>query len=211
MKILKFLLVAAALPLSSFATSIVLYNTGVDSLGVPLASPGSTDPHYTVTSDNNGTPAAAVTFNCCYFSDGPNSDWISVNDTGSDGSVFYDFQTTFLIPVGFDPTTASISGLFAADNHVTATKINGTTVVGATTDTFDFYTPFSIISGFVSGVNTLDFIVKDDGPPSSLRVDSLTGSVSPSSGAPEPASISLLAGGVVLLGLGRRAARKSRA
>jgi hypothetical protein len=192
------------------ATITDLYNTGVDATGKPLApNSGATDPHYMVLSspNNTGTPHAAVTYNCCYFSDGPNSDWISVNTSGSDGSSgFYDYQTKFTILPGFDPTTASITGKFAGDNHVSQTKINGSAVAGDTTDTFSSYTSFSINSGFISGVNTLDFIVKDDGAPSALRVDSLVGTVSPltTSGVPEPVSALLLIGGAGLLGMCKR-------
>jgi hypothetical protein len=189
------------------AGTIALFNTGVDGAGIPLAASGATDPHYTVTSGNTPTQQA-VTFNCCYFADGPNSNWISVSTGGGDGSADYDFQTTFMIAAGFDPSTASITGLFAADNHITATKINGTVVPGATTDTFSNFTAFSVTSGFVSGLNTLDFIVHDDSPPSSLRVDNLQGTVSPiSSTAPEPGSIALLLGGVTLVALRKYSSR----
>ena len=189
------------------AGTITLFNTGVDGTGTPLAANGATDLHYTVTSANTPTQQA-VTFNCCYFADGPSSAWISVNTGGSDGSADYDFQTTFVIGAGFDPSTAILTGQFAADNHITATKINGTVVPGATTDTFSNYTAFSVTSGFVAGLNTLDFIVHDDGAPSSLRVDSLQGTVSPvTSTAPEPGSIAMLLGGVAFVALRKYSSR----
>ena len=215
------LLLAAGLLLSlgtpSWAASIPgLFNTGVDALGNPLVGGnGVADSHYTIISGPGANiyPISAVTFNCCYFADQPagtngNSRWISVNENGANaGSGIYDFQVTFSL-TGLDPTTASITGLFGADNHVSETDLNGSAITGATTDTFSSYKAFTIPVGspFVSGLNRLDFLVKDDGAPMSLRVDSLAGTASPAqTGAvPEPGTTSLLAGGLVLLAIGRR-------
>ena len=207
MKSLCALAIVLASGLSLSAAQLTLFSTGVDGFGSPLAPGGAFDGHYTVTSDNQAAPISATTFNCCYFADGPGSDWISINAGGSDGSVLYDFRTTFAIFAGFDPSTAIITGQFAADNHLARTLINGVVVPGATSDTFSGFTPFSITSGFVSGVNTLDFIVRDDGAPSSLRVDSLQGTVSEAaaSAAPEPGSLLLIGTGAVLIVLSRRA------
>jgi hypothetical protein len=119
------------------------------------------------------------------------------------GSGTYDFQTTFSL-TGLDETTAEITGRFAGDNHIIETLLNGNVIAGATTDTFSAYTAFSIPVGsaFVAGLNTLDFLVKDDGAPMSLRVDQLSGTASPAESGggggtvgavPEPGTIFLLA------------------
>jgi len=193
------------------ATTITgLHNTGVDGSGVLLTGTGMTDPHYTVLSGPGLlAPTSAVTFNCCYFADGPNSRFISVNSSGqtaSSGS--YLFETTFSL-AGFNPATAQISGQFAADNHITATRINGTTVPGATTDTFTSYTSFTINSGFVAGLNTLDLVVLDDGVVMSLRVDSLSGTASPnSSNTPEPGTMLMLSSGLALAAFRFRLAKR---
>jgi hypothetical protein len=181
------------------ANAITLFNTGVDATGVDLVGVNVTDPHYTILSGPGlGSATSAVTFNCCYFADGPISRWISVNSSGSTAaSGTYDFQLTFSLS-GLNPATAQITGQFAADNHITATKINGTTVAGATTDTFGAFTSFSINSGFVSGTNTLDFLVLDDGAPMSLRVNALAGTANPLvGGVPEPSTWLTLGAGLL--------------
>jgi hypothetical protein len=86
----------------------------------------------------------------------------------------------------------------AADDYVSVTYINGNFVLGARTDTATSYTDFSITSGSVSGVNTLEFVVFGgaDGPIMGLRVDSLTGTASPlgqQGPVPEPGTMVLLA------------------
>jgi len=217
-RLLLFLLLAASCLSSTplLAAPISgLFNTGVDASGNPLVGGnGVTDPHYTILSGPGlASPVSAVTFNCCYFADQPagtngNSRWISVNASGTTGSAgTYVYDTTFSL-TGLDPTTASITGRFAADNHVTAVKLNGNTIAGATTDTFSTYTNFSIPIGssFAGGLNDLRFVVLDDGPPSALRVDSLAGTANPigSTTVPEPASLALLGIGLAGLGFVRR-------
>jgi hypothetical protein len=168
---------------------------------------GDTDTHYMVISGPGVASAqSAMTYdNGSYIPEEPsgtngNSRWISVNVNGSSaGSGTYDFETTFDL-TGFDPTTAQITGRFAGDNHIVGTLINGTSVPAATSDTFTSYTNFSITSGFVAGLNTLEFFVTDDGAPMALRVDSLAGTArslsngpGPQSDVPEPGTVILLA------------------
>lgn len=211
-------LLAAAVSMPGAAITD-LFNTGVDAAGVGLAvTNGATDIHYTVISSpsNTGTPHSAVTYyNLAYSpADNASSDWISVNTSGSDGSGgSYDYQTTFTIGALYDPSTALITGQFEGDDHIIATRINGVVVSGATADSFQHYTPFSITSGFVAGLNTLDFIVLDDGQPTALRVDSLVGTVSPLSTptVPEPASLLLIGGSIVFLASYRLFRRNTQA
>ena len=114
----------------------------------------------------------------------------------------YIYRTTFSL-AGLNPTTANIVGQWAADNSGTNILINGV-AVGATSGGFGAFSAFSISSGFVAGLNTLDFLVNNLSGPTALRVE-MTGTASPISAAiPEPASLFLVGAGMIVVGLRRR-------
>ena len=87
--------------------------------------------------------------------------------------------------------------------------LNGSTIAGATVDSFSAYSNFSIPTGsaFNGGLNTLDFVVLDDGAPMALRVDSLVGNAT-LNGVPEPATMSLLGFGLIGFGFMARKFRR---
>lgn len=184
-----------------------LYNTGV-------ANVGGVDPHYalTVSADPSSTAYVASSMPSSWMSNGPGSQWIapSANQTSS-GAGNYMYRTTFDLS-GFNPSTASISGLWAADDKGLDIKINGVSTGQSTNTTFN---PFAINSGFVSGLNTLDFLVLNDPNnhglnPSGLRVEFLSatariGTSVPASVVPIPAAVWLFGSGLVgLLGFAQR-------
>jgi hypothetical protein len=86
------------------------------------------------------------------------------------------------------------------DNSGTALLLNGSSTGNTAPPSgngFSQLTPFSISSGFVSGINTLDFIVENNWPgptPSGLQVE-MTGTAA----VPEPATLAILAIGSWLL------------
>lgn len=199
---------------SAHAGTISVFNTGVDSSGTPLSDGTIGDPHYLLTLVPGGsTTDIRVRTSPGGFPIGPwlgddsISAWIGPNNDGAvDGPVGnYDYQTTFNL-TGFDPATALITGQWATDNPGLDILINGVST-GSTSCCFTSWTGFSIGSGFIAGVNTLDFILQNQGGPTGLRVE-MSGTAVDPPGIPEPASLVLLGGGFAALTMFRRLARR---
>lgn len=195
------------------ADVIPLFNTGVDAGGTPLTDGTIGDPHYSliavpgdatdirVRTSTGGFPIPP------WIGDDSVSAWIGPNNNNNlDGPIgSYDYQTTFDL-TGLDPATASIIGRWSADNTGTDILINGVST-GNTAAGFSTWDNFAIGSNFVSGVNTLDFIVHNDGGATGVRVE-MSGTATLRS-VPEPSSIALAAlGGVMALGYVRRKVRR---
>lgn len=182
-----------------------LFSTGVDAAGIPLlGGDGTADSHYSVISGPGiGAPVGAVTYkHPAYFADGPASRWISSNATGGGGAGSYVFRTTFSL-AGFDPTATSISVSCATDNSLAGVALNGAAVAGACTGFGAFSPPFVIGSGFVAGLNTLDFTVFDAGPPMGFRAQ-YTSDTAPLGAVPEPTSIGLAGLGIAVVALRKK-------
>ena len=186
-----------------------LFNTGTDASNVALAGGnGVADPHYAILSSTSpgfaGGPA--VTFSVPdYVANDENSRWISIAANGNPGLNTTVYRTTFNLS-GFDIDTAQITGLWASDNN-SEILLNGVATgwaLPAHGISFYFLHPFTLSSGFVEGINTLDFRVTDVGPPTALRVDSLAGTadLAPpiTGGVPEPSNWALMILGVLAAG-----------
>jgi hypothetical protein len=203
--------VALAASQAQAATITGLFNTGTDASNVALVGGnGIVDPHYQIVSSTSPGFAGqqAVTFQCCYFPDDADSRWISLSANGNPGFNDTTYRLSFDL-TGLDHTTAQLSGLWGSDN-ISFIHLNGV-ATGHTTGNFSFLSAFSISSGFVAGVNTLDFRVTDAGPPTALRVDNLTGTadlaqVGP--GIPEPATWAMMLLG--FFGMGSVVRRRRR-
>jgi hypothetical protein len=158
------------------AAPVSMFNTGVDIAGNVLPANTLGDPHFTliiaplgvdtqlkIWSAASGFPVAP---SGPWLGDDTLSRWIGLDTMYSDGlphspiqSGTYIFRTTFNLTAQ-DFVSATIAGRWAADD-LGAILLNGTTL-GATSGAgpgFFSLTDFSIDSGFVAGVNTLDFIV----------------------------------------------------
>jgi hypothetical protein len=181
------------------AAILGLFNTGTDASNLALAGGnGVEDPHYTIlssTSPGFDGDQAQTYFNGAYAAEDGNSRWISLTGSGTPVNNTTVYRLSFSLS-GLDAGTAQITGRWGADNSGLI-LLNGTST-GITVPGFSSLTNFSINSGFVAGVNTLDFRVVDVGVVTALRVDDLAGTaavLSPQNPVPEPATWALLIAG----------------
>jgi hypothetical protein len=173
------------------AATINLFNTGVDAGGVPLADGTVGDPHYFLVTVPGGTSVTLVRTSAGgfpippYLGNDSLSAWIGPNNaqdlTGPGG--IYDYQTKFSL-AGLVSSTASITGQWSSDNDGVAIFLNGVNTGNPGNPygspgsySFEHWVSFVISSGFLTGLNTLDFIVMngngadDQRGPTSLRVE----------------------------------------
>ncbi len=188
-----------------------LYNTGVDASGVVLANGVIGDPHYSLISVPGGTSTIMTRTSAGGYPIGPwladdaLSVWIGpANNSQLNGPVGdFIYRTSFDL-TGFNPLSASITGKWATDNPGTSLLLNGIVAAGMTTTGYTVWSPFILTSGFIAGINTLDFVVRNNGGPTGLRVE-MTGDASAAIGAvPEPATLALFGLGLMGVALGRR-------
>src|SRR6266581_3257881 len=163
-----------------------LFNTGVDNSGA-LLSAGAVDAHYKLITSadtnfpgpdsivvNQDFPIAGEAGNGPWLTNGPISKWIApqadqtccgLGTAGGNGGNLpgdYVYRISFNLS-GFDLSTVKITGQWAVDSEGVEIKINGTST-GTKIPPFppqpsESWHPFTITSGFVDGVNTLDFVV----------------------------------------------------
>jgi regulation of enolase protein 1 (concanavalin A-like superfamily) len=154
-----------------------VFNTGVDASGNALPV-GTVDPHYTLVSSPDPSapgPQAYVydTSSLPYIPDTPAAAWISstIEPSESQAVGVYDYQATVDL-TNFRPSTAVLTGYLSTDNELRDILVNGvsTGINNGATDTSQFqsFTPYYIKTGFRAGINTLDFLVNNDGGPTGL-------------------------------------------
>lgn len=194
---------AAALTASQAQAGSItgLYSTGVDAAHALLAD-GAADLHYVVTSPADPTVGPNPFAVSGHF---PIPPWAANTATAQwdapkmpepiNGA--YNYTTTFTV-VG--DTAVSITGKLSADDEVVDVLLNGVSLGITTPDGllpgagFTTLHPFSITSGFVLGVNTLEFETMNiHGVVTGLIVD-MTGT-----SVPEPGSLAMF--GIGLSGL----------
>jgi hypothetical protein len=196
-----------SLTVSAQAAMIPLFNTGVSAVGTPLPNTTTPDLHYSIISAPVGVTTVTRVLTAAdgfpvppWVGDNSLSAWIGPNTADAYGpSGTYIYRTTFDL-TGLDPSTAMITGRWSTDNNGLGVLLNGIDAGVAPTSFTSFYSfsTFSISGGFVSGLNTLDFLV-NNGPPDSptgLRVE-MTGTAAP---VPEPST--MIAGALLLLPFG---------
>jgi hypothetical protein len=206
---MKRTIIAAALAIaaiSSAQASIAgLNNTG---LGVG----GTSDASYKLTavSSDDGVATGVPTISTDQWPVNPwlansgISKWITPTSTQSQSldawnAGTYTYSLTFDL-TGYNAASAWFTGRVAADNSVVV-KLNNQEI--SSVAGFTSWSDFSASSGFVSGVNTLDFVVtnwaQSSGNPSGLRVEFASSDVA--AAVPEPETYAMLLAGIALLGV----------
>ena len=187
---------------SAFGSAITVYNTGETNGGSALSA-GTADTHYTLMSAPAGVPltAIATAANPAWVPNTASADWLSPGASGNTSwaAGTYDYQTTFSL-IGLNAATAQLSGLWTADN-TGCIYLNGANT-GDCVGFADFgkLATFSITSGFLSGMNKLDFIVVNGDGPTGVYAQ-VGGTAAAGSPVPEPSSWVLGVTGVVGAGL----------
>jgi hypothetical protein len=197
------------------ATITGLYNTGVDDSHVALVGGnGLTELHYTIFSSTSpGFDGAApqTYYNGAYAPNDADSRWISLTGSGTPVNNTTIYRLTFDLS-GLDHTGAAISGFWGVDNQgeiLLNGASTGNALVGVVIGNFSSLHAFSITSGFVAGLNTLDFVVVDNGGVTALRVDGLSGEADVAGAIPEPSTWAMLLLGFFGLGTLLRSGRRT--
>lgn len=207
---------AAALAASIFsapaqgAAILGLFNTGTDANNMALVGGnGLVDPHYTIISTTSSPPyvvpqQARTYTNGAYLADDANSRWISLTGDGTPVNNTTVYRLSFDL-TGYDSSTAQVTGNFGTDNRGIV-LLNGVDT-GNFSNSFTVLQAFVINSGFVPGVNHLDFRVVDVGVVTAMRVDNIAGTANVSAVVPEPESWALMIAGFGLIGFALRRRR----
>ena len=215
---------AIVLASGAHATSIPgLYNTGVTNTGTVLAKNGDTDSHWTITPANTGVTSNATTYNVdpngSTYVNTTDAAWLGVSGGGNQN---YTYSLSFDL-TGLDAATASLSGLFAVDNEASI-FLNGHLIGSFLADhdgsqnSYDAFQSLHAFSAsaadFVSGINTLTFLVTDYDAPSALVVSGLGGTAAhlgggdhDSGAVPESATWAMMLAGFGMTGAAMRRSR----
>ncbi|KRB98011.1 hypothetical protein ASE11_14465 [Hydrogenophaga sp. Root209] len=199
-------LAAAALaPAGAFAAPISIFNTGVNAAGLGLGglALGGSDTHYST----GLITAPIVVSNAAYVANNATSQWIWGNTLG--GNQTFTFTTTFDL-TGLDAATAVLNGLWGADNQGLDILLNGVStgdqLLGVVVANFNQLHAFTLDSGFIAGLNTLSFVIQNNGGPGAFRAEFVGTADEASSAVPEPGTLALVA--VALLAAGALRRRK---
>ncbi|MDT8998293.1 hypothetical protein RQP53_03270 [Paucibacter sp. APW11] len=172
------------------------YNTGVDAAGNPLSG-AAIDAHYQIV----GSPVFGPSSYAVRAGDGapitvggwvldtPDSSWLVptpaiffADQPGLSDAITW--RTEFTLSAA-EAASLRIQGRWAADDSGLAIRLNGVALSGSGIAQFDRWTGFGISSGFIAGVNVLEFDTLSTQSPTGLRVE-MTSSV------PEPGAAWLL-------------------
>jgi hypothetical protein len=208
-----------ALAGAATASTFTIYSTGfvTGSTSVEQSNKG-VDGNYTIVEEASNTvlTSAYVTNNTGFpivagpwLADSSSSQWISplASYAGGQASLpgVYGYQTQFSLSGLSSSVSAAINGQWAADNFFDGIYLNGILVPGTigppSTNEYTHLTSFVVSSGFVNGINTLDFYV-NNGPGTSFNP---TGVRTQLNGfyyvVPEPSPVMAVVVGIMGIGL----------
>ena len=194
---------AALVPVAAFAAPISIFNTGVNAAGVGLGglALGGSDTHYTI----GLSTAPIVVTNAAYVANNATSQWIWANN--AQGNQTYTFTTAFDL-TGLNASTAVLNGLWGADNQGLDILLNGVStgdeLMGVVVQNFNQLHAFTLDSGFVAGLNTLSFVIQNNGGPGAFRAQFVGTADLASSEVPEPGTLALVAVALLAAGALRR-------
>lgn len=219
---MKRTLIAAALAIAAISSAHAATIAGLKNTGIGAS--GTLDSNYKLTAASSDTTITATKPTITFDNQWPITPWMTnassgaskwITPTASQSQSFdassagsYTYSLSFDL-TGYNATTASFAGRLAADNAVTV-KLNNQVI--STAAGFTDWTSFNAASGFVSGVNKLDFVVtnwqQNGGNPTGLRVEFGTSSIA--APVPEPETYAMMLGGLALMGVVARR-RKGKA
>lgn len=151
--------------------------------------------------------------------------WLANNASGTNGGIgywsFFVFRQTFDL-TGYDPTSASLSFQWAADDSgqgfadrgtwVPKFRLNGGAFQSSSWAgglTYGFSDPVTVGSGFVAGQNVIDFYVEGNGVTDGFALKPLSLTASPTAPVPEPELLALTAAGLGVVAAATRRRAKS--
>jgi len=162
---------AGAAPAGARAAIATLFSTGLNDAGQPLDY-GQPDPHYTM--GPGGGTVYAMQNHPAWLANGTASQWVGLSGRGTDNFPPgpYTFATSFDLS-GFDAATTRVMLTIAVDDTLSDVRLNGASTGIHCAGFAAWNGPFTIETGFVEGVNTLEFVFVNGGSspnPSGLRV-----------------------------------------
>jgi hypothetical protein len=193
MKISLMMIAAAVVPCITIAAPIAVHSTGVNGSDVLVAAGGQAS-FWTLATEPAGASEAIGGnpfryHNGAYFADTATAAWVAPTASGNAGvGGFYTYQLAFDL-TGLDPATASISGIYGTDNDGSI-SLNGNAPVATTVfAAFGATTAFSLTSGFVAGLNTINVRMNNGGDPTAFFVQFNSATASALSSTPEPPTV----------------------
>ncbi len=187
-----------------------LFDTGVGDDGV-LIWDGSPDPHYQlVTNPDDPAVTEPIIQDSTLFpivagpwiANSAASVWIGPRfetSAAAGGDYVYEIDVDL---TGFDPTTAFVAGKWATDNEADI-LLNGASTGAHNTGNFDTLSSFRVDSGFLTGVNKLQFKVNNASAGyTGLRVEGLSGGAKKGTLGDQPRIVAAPTGATLLTGDG---------